>query len=43
MAVDGREFQDINYGYVLELYEKFKPWIEGDGTASQQPDLAIDD
>jgi len=24
MAVDGREFQDINYGYVLELYERFK-------------------
>src|SRR5215510_6497786 len=24
MAIDGREFQDINYGYVLELYEKFK-------------------
>jgi 2-oxoglutarate dehydrogenase E1 component len=24
MAVDGREFQDINYGYVLELYEKYK-------------------
>ena len=26
-----------------ELYEKFKPWIEGDGAASQEPELAIDD
>src|SRR4051812_41236150 len=24
MAVSEREFQDFNYGYVLELYEKFK-------------------
>ena len=26
-----------------ELYEKFKPWVEGDGAASQEPELAIDD
>jgi DNA polymerase elongation subunit (family B) len=26
-----------------ELYDKFKPWIEGDGAANPQPDLALDD
>jgi hypothetical protein len=26
-----------------ELYDKFKPWIEGDGAANPQPELALDD
>jgi DNA polymerase elongation subunit (family B) len=28
---------------LFELYEKFKPWVEGNGTLNQEPELAMGD